>query len=79
MASNYTLCWGTPTGQSKRASEPQTMREAGVRMSYILYDNGVASKREAQEFAAYALKHWRGDVTILVQHKSGYTFTLASK
>lgn len=78
MQMRYTLCWGTPAGQSKRASEPQTMREAGVRLSYILYDNGVASKREAQEFAASAVKHWREDMTTLVQHKSGYTFTLAS-
>ena len=78
MASNYTLCWGTPSGQSKRASAPQTMREAGVRISYRMYDNGVASKREAQEFAAYALKQWRNDDTTLLKHKSGYTFTLAT-
>lgn len=77
MLMKYVLCWGTPAGQSKRASQPQTMREIAVRLSYMLYDNGVASKREAQEFAAFALKQWRGDVSALVQHKSGYTFTLA--
>lgn len=78
MLMKYVLCWDTPAGQSKRASQPQTMREVGVRLSYMLYDNGVASKREAQEFAASAVKHWREDMTTLVQHKSGYTFTLAS-
>lgn len=77
MSAKYVLCWGTPAGQSKRASETASMREAGVRLSYILHDNGVATKREAQEFAAFAVRHWRGDITTLVQHKSGYTFTLA--
>lgn len=77
MLMKYVLCWGTSAGQSKRASQPQTMREIAVRLSYMLYDNGVASKREAQEFAASAVKHWRKDMTALVQHKSGYTFTLA--
>lgn len=78
MVMKYVLCWGTPAGQTKLASAPQTMREAGVRLSYILYDNGIASKREAQEFAAFAVKQWRGDIMTLAQHKSGYTFTLAS-
>lgn len=78
MQMQYVLCWGTPAGQSKRASVAQPMREVAVRLSYILYDNRAASKREAQEFAASAVKHWREDMTTLVQHKSGYTFTLAS-
>jgi hypothetical protein len=77
MAAHYVLCWGTPAGQSKRASDSGTMRDIAVRVSYMLYDNGVATKREAQQFAAFAVKHWRGDVSTLVQHKSGYTFTLA--
>lgn len=74
---SYVLCWGTPAGQSRRAREAGTLREVSVRVSYILHDNGIAAKREAQEFAAFALKQWRGDVSALVQHKSGYTFTLA--
>jgi hypothetical protein len=53
------------------------MREIGVRLSYLLHDNGVANKREAQEFAAYAVTQWQSDTSTLVQHKSGYTFTLA--
>jgi hypothetical protein len=75
----YVLCWGTPTGQSKRAAEPAQAREIGVRVSYLLYDNGVATKREAQEFASYAVKHWRENTATLVQHKSGYTFMLAAE
>lgn len=75
---SYILCWGTPAGRSKSASEPATLREVAVRVSYILYDNDVADKREAQKFAAYALQNWKDDRSTLVQHKSGYTFTIVT-
>lgn len=76
MATTYTLCWRTPEGKRKQASEPETIREIERRMVYVLSDNGAATKREAQTFASFAVRAWWDNPAIVVMHESNYSFTL---
>lgn len=66
----YTLVRTLPDGTEKTSGPFKTVRAAAVAAAQCLYDNGVASKAEAQSFST------RVTATATLVHSSGYAFRL---
>lgn len=74
MTCTYTLSRRLPDGTVKRHIPQYTMRNTAAVASYVLYDNRLASKADAQRFAAQLSKAPRGEW--LTHEPSGYAFKI---
>lgn len=72
-SATYYLDRVTPGGRERRQGPFGTRAGAASAAGYVLHDNNVASKREAQTFAATMIAH---DTGATVEHASGYRFTI---
>jgi hypothetical protein len=73
MASTYQLVRVTPQGQEKTQRPFPTTRKAATAAFYVLTDNGVTTKKDANDFAGRL--HTAALGTELV-HESGYKFRI---
>ena len=70
----YTLIRALPNGTEKSSGPFKTVRAAVVAAGQCLFDNGAASKAEAQQFSA----RMNTTLGVTTRHSSGYAFRLES-
>lgn len=73
----YALIRTLPNGEERAQRPIESVREAAVTASYVLYDNRVAAKAEAQRFAAQLSKAPIGET--LTHVPSGLAFRIVSE